>query len=235
MSSRSKPNFPTLGWAIVLLAALAGAEPLTADQIVALVDGHGHKVYINVPETAAASRRGIVNGFRPVKSTLALPPEEVTRLVHEAAARKQVDPKLVHSIIQVESGYDPNAVSRKGAMGLMQLIPGTAKRFGVENPFDPKQNIHGGVSYLRHLLDMFGGDVTLSLAAYNAGENSVLRFGGIPAFQETQDYVRKVNNLYGSNVSSNEGEQKAKEPPQAPIYRYVDAQGVMHFTNGYEF
>jgi soluble lytic murein transglycosylase-like protein len=202
---------------------------------VALVDDHGHKVYINVPETAAASRRGIVNGFRPVKSTITLPPEEVTRLVHEAAARKQVDPKLVHSIIQVESGYDPNAVSRKGAMGLMQLIPGTAKRFGVENPFDPKQNIHGGVSYLRHLLDMFGGDVTLSLAAYNAGENSVLRFGGIPAFQETQDYVRKVNNLYGSNAPSHEGEQRAKEPPQAPIYRYVDAQGVMHFTNGYEF
>ena len=120
-------------------------------------------------------------------------------------------------------------------MGLMQLVPGTAKRFGVENPFDPKHNIEGGVSYLKYLLEMFDGDVTLSLAAYNAGENSVLRYGGIPAFAETQDYVRKVNNLYGANPPSGEAGQKTKEPPKATIYRYVDAQGVVHYTNGYEF
>jgi hypothetical protein len=206
-----------------------------ADQIVALVDEHGHKIYINVPDMSPDTGSRLSRNYRPQRSLNALPPEEVDRLVTHTASQKQVDPKLVHSIIQVESGYDPNAVSRKGAMGLMQLIPGTARRFGVENPFDPKQNIEGGVSYLRYLLDMFDGDVTLSLAAYNAGENSVLRYGGIPAFEETQNYVRKVNNLYGSAHVPKDGGQKQKEPPKSVIYRYVDAQGVVHYTNGYEF
>jgi soluble lytic murein transglycosylase-like protein len=88
---------------------------------------------------------------------------------------------------------------------------------------------------LRHLLDLFGGDLTLSLAAYNAGENSVLRSGGVPNISETKNYVRKVSNLYGSPAVPKTGEQKPQEPPRAPIYRYVDAHGVVHYTNGYEF
>ncbi len=235
MSTHDKSGFSGL-WSIVfLLPILACGQFLKADQIVALVDEHGHKVFINVPDMTPATRARIMGNFRPVRTATNIPPEEMTRLVRDAASKQKIDPRLVHSIIRVESGYDPNAVSRKGAMGLMQLIPGTARRFGVENPFDPKQNIEGGVSYLRYLLDLFGGDVPLSLAAYNAGENSVRRFGGIPAFQETQDYVRRVSNLYESNPPPSGGEDKPKEQPKAPIYRYVDAQGVVHYTNGTEF
>ena len=237
MSKRTQTTIPALLGRSLFVILFAGVPSFAADQIIALTDDHGHKVYINVPVMSATTRRSIVASVRPVRSNPGLPPEEVGRLVREAASREQIDPKLVHSIIQVESGYDPNAVSNKGAMGLMQLVEGTAKRFGVENPFDPKQNIDGGVSYLRYLLDLFGGDLTLSLAAYNAGENSVRRFGGVPAYQETRNYVRKVNNLYAANgpSPSASGEQKTKEPPKAPIYRYVDSRGVVHYTNGYEF
>jgi hypothetical protein len=235
MTTQAKALYLPLLYVSAFLGFLVWGRPAYADQIVALVDDHGHKIYINVPDMTADTGSRLARHYRPQRSSTALPPEEVDRLVAHTATQKRVDPKLVHSIIQVESGYDPNAVSRKGAMGLMQLIPGTAKRFGVENPFDPKQNIEGGVSYLKYLLDKFGGDVTLSLAAYNAGENSVLRYGGIPALEETQNYVRKVNNLYGSPTPPKDVGQKPKEPPKSVIYRYVDDRGVVHYTNGYEF
>jgi soluble lytic murein transglycosylase-like protein len=117
-------------------------------------------------------------------------------------------------------------------MGLMQLIPATAQRFGVANPFDPKQNLEGGITYLKYLMSLFGGDLALSLAAYNAGENAVRRTGGIPWIAETQNYVRKVTELYSPRtVLTPPKQQTAAEPTQAPIYRYVDAYGVVHFTN----
>jgi hypothetical protein len=219
----------TLGW--VALSCL----PARADQIVCIVDEHGHKVYINTGDPSSTTGEHTPYSFRPVRSKPHLSPQEVDRLVQQAATHSKVDPKLVHAIIQTESEYNPNAVSDKGAMGLMQLIPATAQRFGVENPFDPKQNIEGGVTYLRHLLDLFGGDLTLSLAAYNAGENSVLRSGGVPDFNETKNYVRKVSNLYGSSTVPDGEEPKLKEPPKPPIYRYVDSRGVVHYTNGDEF
>jgi len=233
MSTYIKSVFPSQLHIFGFVFFFAWAAPVQAEKIVALVDEHGHTVYVNAPDDSGGGRA--VRNYRPIRSPNSLPPGEVDQLVVKAASAKQVDPKLVHSIIQVESGYDPNAVSRKGAMGLMQLIPGTAKRFGVENPFDPGQNIHGGVSYLKYLLDMFKGDVTLSLAAYNAGENSVLRYGGVPAFRETQDYVRKVNSLYGTEVPTGQAAFKPAEPPKPSIYRYVDEQGIVHFTNGQEF
>ena len=233
MSAYIKQVFPSHLNIASLVLFLACAVPAQAERIVAMVDVHGHTVYVNAQESGGTVRGARV--YRPVRSANSMPVHEVDKLVVQAATAKQVDPKLVHSIIQVESAYDPNAVSRKGAMGLMQLIPGTAKRFGVENPFDPGQNIHGGVSYLKYLLDMFGGDVTLSLAAYNAGENSVLRSGGVPPFRETQEYVRRVNYLYGSEIPAGEPSLKSSELPKPQIYRHVDAQGVVHFTNGQEF
>jgi len=214
---------------------LSSAQPARADQIVAVIDEHGHKVYINVGDPVSPVHGRTARGFRAVRSdSPSLPPAEIDRLVQQAANRVRVDPNLVHAIIQVESDYQPNAVSNKGAMGLMQLIPATAIRFGVDNPFDPKQNIEAGVTYLKYLLDLFGGDLSLALAAYNAGENSVLRQGGIPSYAETRDYLRKVSDRYGAPLTG-EGKVKPKEPPKAPIYRYVDAQGVVHFTNGNEF
>lgn len=116
-------------------------------------------------------------------------------------------------------------------MGLMQLIPATAHRFGVGDPFNPKENIEGGVSYLRYLLDLFGGDLSLSIAAYNAGEHAVQRFGGIPSFAETQGYVRKVTGMYQSDSAQSGvlAADRKRRPPS--ITRYVDEQGVAHYTN----
>ncbi len=199
-----------------------------ADQIVALTNRQGQIVYVNTNLPAPISRRAAV-----------LPAENrhpqigrIDTLADQIARQHRVDPTLVHAIIRVESDYDSTAVSSKGAMGLMQLIPQTAVRYGVGNPFDPRQNIEGGVTYLKYLLNLFHGNLRLALAAYNAGENSVIKWGGIPPITETQQYVQKVTQLYRPSRSA--GSSKAAEGlplPAAPILRYVDAQGVVHFTN----
>jgi soluble lytic murein transglycosylase-like protein len=210
---------------------LSLSRPARAGEIVCVTDEHGRRIYVNTSETGARgdlAQRALPPGKAGNSS---LPPPEISHLVEQTASRLQVDPQLVHAIIKVESEYDPKAVSRKGAMGLMQLIPKTAQRFGVENPFNPKENIEGGVSYLKHLLDLYGGDLSLSLAAYNAGEGAVQRFSGIPSFAETRDYVQKVTNIYQSG-SPQSGTNTAGNRPQAlPIFRYVDQQGVVHYSN----
>jgi soluble lytic murein transglycosylase-like protein len=118
-------------------------------------------------------------------------------IIDIAARSHGVEPALVQAVITAESGFNPNALSRKGASGLMQLMPDTARRYGVQNLFDPVENIHGGVRYLKDLLAMFNGDMRLALAGYNAGENAVIRAGNrVPPYAETQNYVPKVIDLY---------------------------------------
>jgi soluble lytic murein transglycosylase-like protein len=120
-------------------------------------------------------------------------------VIDNAARTHGVDPRLVHAVIRAESGYNDRAQSNKGALGLMQLIPATAERMGVKNPFDPVDNIFGGTRYLSQLIKMFNGDLELALAGYNAGENAVIRYGNrIPPFAETQAYVPKVMAFYRS-------------------------------------
>jgi soluble lytic murein transglycosylase-like protein len=173
-----------------------------------------------------------------------------------ATAAHNVSLDLVRAIIQVESDFDHLARSSKGAQGLMQLMPGTAARFGVGDPFDPRQNIFGGVSYLRFLLDLFGGDIALVAAAYNAGENAVIRWNGVPPYRETRGYVGRVQSLLGGAMAPLasmtsyvpgpallSGKQNATEPPVPPLaylaarkkapkpkvfYRWRDASGVIH-------
>ena len=118
------------------------------------------------------------------------------KLVREAAERHHVDPALVRAVIETESNWNPSARSLKGAMGLMQLIPTTAQRFGVNDAFNPKQNVDAGVRYLKTLLERYNGNLDLALAAYNAGEGAVDRAHGIPRFRETQDYVQRVQSAY---------------------------------------
>lgn len=117
-------------------------------------------------------------------------------LIEEHARRYRIDPVLVRAVIQVESDFKPNTISRKGARGLMQLIPATAKRYRVKDVFDPDENIRGGVNYLRDLLEMFPGNLPRALAAYNAGENTVVRYRGIPPFPETETYVKRALTVY---------------------------------------
>ena len=141
--------------------------------------------------------------FRPNAWSASAPSAvDISRLVpiiDNAARAYGLDPKLVHAVIRAESGYNANAVSTKGAIGLMQLIPATAQRYGVQDSYDPGQNIQGGTRYLRDLLKMFNGNLELAIAGYNAGENAVIRAGNrVPPYPETMAYVPKVLSFYRS-------------------------------------
>jgi soluble lytic murein transglycosylase-like protein len=122
---------------------------------------------------------------------------EIEQLVCSLAPDFGLNPELVLAVVEVESNFSPTAQSPKQAQGLMQLIPATARRFGVADPWDPHQNLRGGMAYLRWLLDHFGGDLRLALAGYNAGEGAVRDHGGVPPFAETQNYVRRVARVLG--------------------------------------
>lgn len=206
---------------------------LRGGHIVTLLNANGRRVYVNTASTPSIPGDGAtIRQSDPAFGSTSSPARRnLQRLVRHTAGKFRVDPKLVDAMIKVESQYNPRAVSSKGAMGLMQLIPATAERFGVQNPFDPEQNVQGGVGYLRYLLNLFNGNLRLSLAAYNAGEHSVLRYGNVPEIPETVNYVRKVTALYRSQGNSAGTPAPVPADQEAPIYRYVDGQGVMHFTN----
>ena len=119
-------------------------------------------------------------------------------LVHTLSTRHGVPEDLVHSIIKAESNYDPNAVSHKGAVGLMQLMPDTALEYGVEDPSIPEDNLSAGIQYLKKLMDLYNGDVKLILAAYNAGPGAVEKYGGVPPFPETRNYIKRISSSYRS-------------------------------------
>ena len=152
----------------------------------------------------------------------------VDKIVREAAERHHVDPALVRAVIETESNWNPRAVSRKGAGGLMQLIPTTAERYGARDLFNPEQNIDAGVRHLKTLLMRYNGNLDLALAAYNAGEGAVDRFGGVPPIRETRNYVQKVQNAYFRPGSGRMADLFVN--PRA-IHREVTASGRVIFTN----
>lgn len=208
------------------LAIVAAAAPTGgAAQVFTRLNANGVVEATNVPDAP---------GFRltyPGKGTL-IHSRGFRRLprmsgmydahVEEASRLHQVSPQLVKAVIAVESEFDQWAVSSKGARGLMQLMPGTARRLGVADSFDARQNILGGTQYLRILLDQFGGDVSLALAGYNAGENAVLRYGGIPPYRETRGYVAKVQTLLGGLAPS--------APPSASAAAFYTPSSSLSLT-----
>jgi soluble lytic murein transglycosylase-like protein len=153
----------------------------------------------------------------------------VEKLVREAADRHRVDPALIRAVIETESNWNPIALSNKGAGGLMQLIPTTARRFGVNDVFNAQQNIDGGVHYLKTLLERYNGNLDMALAAYNAGEGAVDRAHGIPSFRETRNYVQKVQNAYFRPGSGRLTDAFVIRP--RPIHRDVDLSGRIIFSN----
>ena len=182
---------------------------------------------------AARSAASEVNTYLDQRSqshqllNLAFTQQDVDAAIVQAAARHNVDPNLVRSVVKVESNFNPNAVSRKGAMGLMQLMPSTARSLNVSNPFDPAQNVDAGVRHLKRLLESYGGDVRLSLAAYNAGSSAVARSAGVPGFRETQNYVRRITDLY----TGGEGSHLIGNPVHDPVRVERDARGILYISN----
>lgn len=175
--------------AIVLLASVLSVAGLPIDAVAQVklgVGPEGRKVLYNdqVFNASRASR------------TLIDTQRDLLALIEQYAVLRDLDPLLVRAMIQVESGYDPMAVSRKGAMGLMQLMPATATMLGVADPFDPAENIGAGTAYMRRLLDDFDEQLVLALAGYNAGPEAVRRYGGLPPYSETRQYVERVLRLY---------------------------------------
>jgi len=155
--------------------------------------------------------------------------QDIDAAIDEAAARHNVDPNLVRSVVKVESNFNPNAVSRKGAMGLMQLMPATARSLNVSNPFDPQQNVDAGVRHLKKLLESYGGNVRLSLAAYNAGAGAVARSAGVPRFRETRNYVRRITDLYAGADGGSRVIFGAVHSEPVRVQR--DERGVLHMSN----
>ena len=177
--------------------------------------------YIGHESSQSASAKITAANFRGPLATTA----DIDTAIEQAAARHNVDPNLVRAVVKVESNFNPNAVSRKGAMGLMQLMPSTARQLKVKNPFDPSQNVDAGVRHLKQLLESYGGDVKLTLAAYNAGAGAVARSSGVPHYAETQNYVRRITNLYyGGSVFESGASHD-------PVTVQRDGRGVLYISN----
>jgi soluble lytic murein transglycosylase-like protein len=207
------------------LLALWSTASLAEDKLTKIVKPDGRTIFTNVVESTPVP----ASPAPTVSNTVSDP---INALITVISGNHGVDPALVRAMIKAESNFNRWAVSSKGALGLMQLIPTTGARYGVRDFFDPEQNIEGGVRYIRFLLEKFNGNLDLSLAAYNAGENLVERLGRIPPIRETQDYVRKVRAAYGK--SSTPGAVAAipgSKPEQKQIFRTVDERGVIHFSN----
>jgi soluble lytic murein transglycosylase-like protein len=221
----------------IIVAAIVLASPGLPDSAGATV----RAVWVVKVDTRTGKLVRTLQAPRPAAGADAA----VRGLVAEAANNFDVNPLLVDSVIRVESGYNPFAVSPKGAQGLMQLMPSTALRFGVTNSFDPKQNIEAGVRYLKFLQDTFQDD-RLAIAAYNAGEKAVAKYKDVPPFPETVSYVAKVDKKYGqaqraaAGSKENTHNPKHAEAPQpdresaeeAPkhVLAYVDAEGKLHIA-----
>lgn len=176
-----------LAWGLAIAAAIHAAGLPDGENP---LPGKVSSIVRANPRTGKLVRVAVAQDAAPARSSPG--GQAFNATVERIAAEQAVPPELIHSVIQVESNYNPNAVSPKGAQGLMQLIPATARRFGVADAFDPVENIRGGAAYLKYLLGLYGGNYTLALAAYNAGEGAVARYGDVPPFQETRDYVKLV-------------------------------------------
>ncbi len=225
-------------FSVALAVWLCTLEPASA-QIMSVTNIDGRKLFVNSEPPRLAQLKptqtrqniylpGEISFLGGSRRSMSIDRDGVDQLVQEAAERHRVDPALVRAVIETESNWNPGAYSSKGAIGLMQLIPTTAQRFGANDAFNPKQNVDAGVRYLKTLLERYNGNLDLALAAYNAGEGAVDRAHGIPAYRETRNYVQKVQNAYYRPGS---GHLESAYVRTNAIHRDVDASGRIIFSN----
>lgn len=224
-----------LGWAGPTLLQAAGAHgPVRKITTVVKADPHSGRLVRTfvvpsrlVPPKEIKSR--VVNPVEPGDPAGVRVPD-LHFFIEEIARRYELDPLLVHSVIKVESNYNPWATSPKGAQGLMQLMPGTARRFDVSNTFNPWENIEGGVRYLKYLLTLFQ-DERLALAAYNAGEGAVFRYRDIPPYRETAEYVHNVGKHWGeARLAAERSRVKRDAEARPKVETYTDSAGILHIV-----
>jgi hypothetical protein len=217
---------------VLLIFSTAGA--ILGQEIIKVQTPQGRRMYSNTEEVYRLLPKNLEKRVNPLLLTSkddSEPSPKLKELIHKVSEQHGVDPELVQAVAKAESNFNPYAISSRGALGVMQLVPETAKRFGVVNIFDAEQNIQGGVKFLKFLLGMFPDNLSHVLAAYNAGENAVVRYKGIPPYPETQDYVKRITKLYkkrsnfliASNSLPGEGDKK--------IISYRDGSGRVIFSN----
>jgi len=228
-------------WIAILSGGMCLFAPIAFSHaaVYGYVDAEGTAHFTDAPARPYFRRLpafGLPRGVNLVRGQYA-------NLINQIALEEGVDPELVRAIIKAESDFDKYALSRKGARGLMQLMPGTAGRYAVANPYDPEANIRGGVRYLRHLQGLFPGRLPLALAAFNAGEQVVLRHDRVPPYPETRRYVDRVLGIYGRHDLTEEQSRALAsrrqtrtevvqlDPSPPIVYRTVDADGIPLYTN----
>lgn len=232
---------------LLLCAALAGAALPTRAQIRIERDSNGQIVITNRGSAAAEALRGSPSRSAPLPPISSRERGEIRTKLERACHTEGLDYNLVASLVRAESDFRPNVLSKKGAVGLMQLMPATAKRFGVSNPWDLDQNIKGGTAYLAYLKGLFGDNVPLMLAAYNSGENAVQQYGmKIPPYAETVRYVFQILADYGQphlvaeakTLLASPGDydryylaRRFQKPVLRVLYMYIDAQGIRHIDD----
>lgn len=204
-----------------------------SQELYSYLDENGIQVYTNIPPVGRVATYNSHNSQDKVLTSgnsrrISKASESIDSIIEKYALEYELDPSLIRSIIAAESAFNPMAVSAKGARGLMQLMPETAERLGVSDPFDPDQNIRAGVRHFRSLLDTFDNNLILSLAAYNAGENLVQRLGCVPAIKETHDYIHFITQRYGKRQLDDYTSEARANPS---TFRYIDEAGVLHLTN----
>jgi soluble lytic murein transglycosylase-like protein len=214
--------------ALAATVVLLGTSVGLADELLYYKDADGNLVFTNTPSRTDVKPVPRMRGG-PVQRSVTLPATPYDPYINQVAREHGVDPTLVKAVALVESGFNPKAVSSKGAKGLMQLMPSTAKRYGISDLHDPYQSLRAGAAHLRDLLDQYDGNVTLALAAYNAGSGAVKRYGGVPAYQETQQYVKKVQAKMGKTPRRNEG--RLVSAKTSKIEMRVQPDGTVILTN----
>jgi soluble lytic murein transglycosylase-like protein len=219
----------------VRVVSVVKADPRTGKLVRTVVATPKPVTQPKMAETAPTPR--VAAPTAPGSPKTSKPPARIDKAAQQIAYEHLLPVALIQSVIQVESNFNPHAVSPKGALGLMQLIPSTAHRFGVSDVFDPVENIQGGARYLRYLVDLFQGDYRLAVAAYNAGEGAVARYGGVPPFPETQNYLALVHKQVEARKALDTGampatKEEAETKPAGPnhIIEVMEADGSVHYV-----